>query len=135
MNDVLLNKKVSIERCISQVKTFYSSETFAANYQQQDAICLNLLRACELALDIANHVIKTRKLGLPQDSKDCFKLLREAGLIGEPAMIALQSLVGFRNILTHDYGRLDLDIVVQVIEFRMQELLDFANAMLNQAEA
>ncbi len=44
------------------------------------AIALNVQRACELCIDIANHLIKTKKLGLPQDSKDSFSLLQRAAL-------------------------------------------------------
>lgn len=91
---------------------------------------MNLQRACELSIDIANHLIKNRKLGLPQDSRDSFELLRRAGLIGEPMTRALQAMVGFRNILVHEYRKLDLGIMVKVIESHTRDLLDFANVAI-----
>ena len=45
-------------------------------------------------------------------------------------MNTLQAMVGFRNILVHEYKKLDLHIMVEVIEHRMRELLDFANTAL-----
>ena len=78
MNEILLNKKISIERCVAQIDKYYALKgglPFETDYLRQDAICMNLQRICELAIDIANHLIKTKKLGLPQDSKDCFALL------------------------------------------------------------
>jgi len=137
MNDTLLNKKVSIERCLSQVERYYALDTgvpFETDYLRQDAVSMNLQRACELAIDMANQVIKVKKLGLPQDSRESFSLLHDAGWIGVDQMRTLQSMVSFRNILVHQYRKLELDIVVSVIEGRMWELLDFGNAMLKAVE-
>lgn len=133
MNQVVLNKKVSIERCIVQARKYYAMERelpFEEDHLKQDAVALNVQRACELCIDVANHLIKTRKLGLPQDSKDSFSLLQRAGLIDEAMTAALRAMVGFRNILVHQYQRLDLDIMVEVVERRLDDLLAFANVAL-----
>jgi uncharacterized protein YutE (UPF0331/DUF86 family) len=133
MNEIILNKKVSIERCVQQIKRYYASPSdhpFETDYLKQDAIAMNLQRACELSIDIANHLIKTKKLGLPQDSKECFALLQRGGMIDARMASSLQGMVGFRNILVHEYRKLDLNIVVDVIENRLQKLLDFADLAL-----
>jgi uncharacterized protein YutE (UPF0331/DUF86 family) len=133
MNEVLLNKKIGIERCIAQIDKYYalgSDLPFETDYLRQDAISMNLQRICELAIDIANHLIKTKRLGLPQDSKDSFALLQRAGLIGVEQMNSLQAMVGFRNVLVHEYTRVELRILVDVIDRRMREVLDFANSAL-----
>ncbi len=137
MNEIILNKKISIERCIQQIQTYYALDhglPFEKDYLKQDAVGLNLQRACELSLDIANHLIKIKKLGLPQSSKDSFALLQRAGLITDQQMKTLQAMVAFRNILVHDYQKLNLDIMVNVIEHHLQDLLDFANAALGTAD-
>lgn len=133
MNQVVLNKKVSIERCIAQARKYYAMKgeiPFQEDYLRQDAVALNVQRACEICIDIANHLIKTRKLGLPQDSKDSFSLLQRAGLIDEAMTAALRAMVGFRNILVHQYQRLDLDIMAEVVEHRLDDLLAFSNIAL-----
>lgn len=137
MNEIILNKKVSIERCVQQIRRYYKSPSdlpFEEDYLKQDAIAMNLQRACELCIDIANHLIKTKKLGLPQDSRESFTLLQRGGLIDGRMAAGLQRMVGFRNILVHEYRKLDLKIIVDVIENRLQELLDFANFALRAAE-
>jgi uncharacterized protein YutE (UPF0331/DUF86 family) len=136
MNEIILSRKISIERCIQQINTYYALDTglpFAADYLKQDAIAMNLQRACELTIDIANYLIKSKKLGLPQDSRDSFALLQQAGLITIEQMNRLQAMVGFRNTLVHQYQKLNLQIMVDVIEHRLHELLDFANAALDAA--
>ena len=136
MNEIILNKKISIERCIQQVDTYYALDNglpFATDYLRQDAISMNLQRACELTIDIANYLIKSRKLGLPQNSRDSFALLQQAGLITIEQMNGLQAMVGFRNTLVHQYQTLNLQIMVDVIEHHLRELLDFAQAALDAA--
>jgi uncharacterized protein YutE (UPF0331/DUF86 family) len=136
MNEVILNKKLSIERCLRQIEKYYGERSglpFEEDYLKQDAIGMNLQRACELAIGIANHLIKIKKLGLPQDSKDSFALLHREGVISQEQSKKLQAMVGFRNVLVHEYQRLDLRIMVAVIERDARELLDFANTALHAA--
>jgi uncharacterized protein YutE (UPF0331/DUF86 family) len=135
MNDVILNKKISIERCIEQIDTYYSLKSglsFENDFLKQDAIAMNVQRACELSIDIANHLIKARKLGLPQDSRNSFELLQRGGLISVEMMATLQAMVGFRNILVHEYRKLDLGVMVDVIKNHARKLLDFANLALQK---
>ena len=78
MNEIILNKKIRIERCISQINRYYAMDNNLdshSDYLRQDAIAMNLQRICELCLDIANYLIKQKKLGLPQNSADAFALI------------------------------------------------------------
>ena len=137
MNEIILNKKISIERCIQQIRAYYAMETglpFATDYLRQDAIAMNLQRACELTIDIANYLIKLKKLGLPQDSRDSFALLQQAGVIALKQMAGLQGMVGFRNTLVHQYQTLKLQIMVDVIEHHLHDMVDFASAALDAAD-
>ncbi len=137
MNQVVLNKKLSIERSIAQARKYYALKgelPFEEDYLKQDAVALNVQRACELCIDIANHLIRTRKLGLPQDSKDSFSSLERAGLVDAATAAPLRAMLGFRNILVHQYQQLDLEVLVEVVEKRLDELLAFANIALATAD-
>jgi uncharacterized protein YutE (UPF0331/DUF86 family) len=135
MNDVALNKKVSIERCLKQVREYYAlpSETpFDQDFLKQDAIAINLQRACEQSIDLANHVIKIRKLGLPKESRESFELLATAGIIPMDMAGRLKGMIGFRNTLVHEYQRLDIDLMIDVIENHLDELVDYTNLILKE---
>lgn len=136
MSDTLLNKKVSIERCIRQIRSYYDlprEVPFERDHLRQDAIAMNLQRAIELCIDMANHLIRTRKLGLPQDSRDSFALLEHEGVISTDLADQLKSMVGFRNVLVHEYRKLDLEIMTDVINHRLEDLLDFTVQVLGAA--
>ena len=133
MNDIVLNKKESIERCIRQVRVYYalpSDHPFEEDFLRQDAIAINLQRACEQCLDLANHTIKSRKLGLPKESRESFRLLAVAGVIPHDLARRLEGMVGFRNILVHEYQRMDISLMIQVIEHHLDDLVIFTNYIL-----
>ncbi len=133
INEVALNKKISIERCIQQIRNFYAQKSdlpFDTDYLKQDAIAMNLQRACQLAIDLANHTIKVKKLGLPRDSKNSFELLAVAKVIDPQLSKNLQAMVGFRNVLVYEYQELDLGAMNDVIENHLDQLRVFANGLL-----
>ena len=133
MMDVVLNKKESIERCVRQIRRYYavpSDKPFADDHFKQDAIAANLQRATEQVIDLANHVIKKRKLGLPKDSRESFEYLEQAGVISGELSRKMKGMIGFRNILVHEYSRMDINILVDVIENRLDDLITFSNNVL-----
>jgi uncharacterized protein YutE (UPF0331/DUF86 family) len=132
-SDVALNKKESIERCIRQICNYYalpSDKPFDKDVFKQDAIAINLQRAAEQTIDLANHAIRKGKLGIPKDSRDCFTILADSNIISAELSAKLKGMVGFRNILVHDYRELDLNIMRDVIENRLEDLIHFSNAIL-----
>jgi uncharacterized protein YutE (UPF0331/DUF86 family) len=129
MNDVVINKIQSIQRCVGRAREEYQADRdgFATNYSRQDAALLNVLRACETAIDLANYVIRANKLGIPVSSADSFNLLRAERIIDARQAERLQKMVGFRNTVVHQYTKVDIRIVEAVIVSELDELLAFAN--------
>ena len=135
MTDNALNKKESIERCLKQVRDYYarSSEVvFTKDFLKQDAIAINLQRSCGQCIDLANHAIKLKKLGLPKEARESFELLARAGIISDDMAMHLKGMIGLRNTLVHEYQRLDIDLMVDVIENHLDELIDFTNLVLKE---
>ena len=92
---------------------------------------LNLQRACEASIDVANILNKQHDTGIPQSSRDSFELLKKAGLISAPMALSLQKMVGLRNVAVHDYQTLNLEIVKHVVEHRLAEFEEFVEAVKN----
>ena len=93
---------------------------------RQESILLNVQRACQSAIDLANHLVDLNKLGTPDDSRDAFVRLERAGLV--PAELAqhLRGMVGFRNIAVHRYHELDLRVLRSILDSRLPDLMHFA---------
>jgi uncharacterized protein YutE (UPF0331/DUF86 family) len=52
---------------------------FEGSFTRQDAIVLNLQRACQACIDMANRMIKLQRLGYPKESKDSFAICSGPG--------------------------------------------------------
>jgi len=132
MSDVLENKRASVERCIQKARGYYampSDKPFDNDYIKQDAVVINLQRACEQSIDMANHAIRLNKLGLPADSAESFTLLREAEVIDRDLEKKLIGMVGFRNIVVHQYQKIDYGLVKEVLEQHADDLIKFAQIL------
>jgi uncharacterized protein YutE (UPF0331/DUF86 family) len=121
-------KITSLQRCVSQARVALSTAgaEFKTNYLLQDAAVLNIIRACETAIDLANMIIRRKHLGIPAESRDSFGILVREKLLEPELGDKLQKMVGFRNLAVHRYRDLDIDIVEAVIRRNLDELLAFA---------
>ncbi len=134
MNDVILQKTQSIQRCIQRARYEYrTADNFSSDITRQDAAILNITRGCEQAIDLANHVVRSRKLGIPADSGSSFDFLAGAGIIPESLASKLRKMIGFRNIAVHEYQRIDISAVEKVITESLDDLLKFSEIMLEEA--
>lgn len=135
MDDVVLAKAATIERCVSRVREEYAGDerNLVDDIRRQDSILLNLQRACEASIDLAMHLVSVGRLGVPQETRDAFRLLREAGVIDAELAERMIRMVGFRNVAMHDYRRLDLDIVKSIVTDHLEDFLAFRRLALERA--
>lgn len=138
MNDVLLNKLATISRCIQRIHEEYGAadnDELATNYTKQDSVILNIQRACEAVIDIGTHIIRKKQLEVPQTRKEIFVVLEKNKIIDHELSVKLQAMVGFRNIAVHDYNEINLDIIRAIIKNHLNDLLLFAQKVVDMDEA
>jgi uncharacterized protein YutE (UPF0331/DUF86 family) len=131
MTDVGIQKITSLQRCVARAREAHAEAgaNFLTSYNLQDAAILNIVRACDTAIDLANMVIRSRKLGVPNESRDAFTMLAREEIITPALSDALKRMVGFRNLAVHQYRELDLAIVDAVIRNSLDDLLSFAQVI------
>ncbi|MCE9684343.1 type VII toxin-antitoxin system HepT family RNase toxin [Halomonas alkalisoli] len=135
VDEILLNKAASIERCVARAREEYAKgpDTFEHDQTRQDAAILNLQRSCEASIDAGNRLIRTRRLGLPQSARDVFDILARERLIEPELATAMKLMTGFRNIAVHDYQAVQIPIVIAIIQKHTDELLDYAKRLVELA--
>lgn len=101
--DILIQKVNSKQNCLKRIhdKT-YLSPLSLESLDVQDIVILNLQRTVQLAIDIAFHVISEEKMGIPENLKDAFNLLRKNNIISAELSKKMEKMVGFRNIAVHE---------------------------------
>lgn len=131
MNEAAAQKITSIQRCVARAREAFrdAGSGFRTNYNLQDAAVLNMVRACDTAIDLANMVIRSRRLGIPTESKESFEFLARENLLTPHLRARMSGMVGFRNLAVHQYRELDLNIIEAILLKDLDDVLAFAEAM------
>lgn len=80
----------------------------------------------ECLLDVGNHIIADRGYRKPETYSEILQVLCEKEVISEKLFRELEGMAAFRNVLVHDYLKLDLDKVYQVIKDRLKYFEELA---------
>lgn len=83
-------------------------------------------KACQAALDIANHIIAEEGLGQPTMYKELGYILAKEGVITEEMAKKMEDIAKFRNRLVHEYAHLDSSILYEIIHLHIDDLVEFA---------
>lgn len=134
VDDVLVNKAATIERCVARAREEYAKgeESFLVDFTRQDAAILNIQRACEAALDMGQHLVRRERLGVPQSARDVFELLHRGGWLSAELLASMKAMVGFRNIAVHDYQAVHLPIVVAILRQHLADFIAFSSHVLRR---
>jgi uncharacterized protein YutE (UPF0331/DUF86 family) len=135
MDEVLLGKAGIIERCLKRIAEEYvgHEDELESNFTRQDALVLNLQRACEASIDASMHLVRIHRLGIPTESRQAFEMLVKTGKIDAELGSHLVAMVGFRNIAVHAYQDIDIGILRHILVEGVSDLAAFARQLLKEA--
>lgn len=134
MNDESAGKKIDrtvIESKLRFLKEYLSDlaeyETvslpeYRKSKKDQRFVERTLHLACECCMDTAAHIISRMGFREPRDNKDLFEILSDNRVLSDSVCIAMVQMSKFRNIVVHDYARIDPEIVVSILR---ENLVDF----------
>ncbi|MFW6039750.1 MAG: type VII toxin-antitoxin system HepT family RNase toxin [Gemmatimonadota bacterium] len=88
-----------------------------------------LINVIEDALAVANHVIASEGYRSPGDYADSFRVLEERGLLPDDGADRLSVAAGFRNLVVHEYARIDDRRVHVFLTDGLDDLRAFAAAV------
>ena len=94
----------------------YSFEEFVANPERYGSAERFLHLAIESFSDIGNHLVADMELGIIDSYSDVPRLLHEAGYIDVELRELWIQMIGFRNVLVHDYLDVDRKLVYVILQ-------------------
>ncbi|MBV7275105.1 DUF86 domain-containing protein [Clostridium sp. PL3] len=121
-----LNEYVSILKSVIK----YNKEKYIADPFIYGSAERFLHLSIECVLDIGNHVISDMRFRKPENNKDIFLVLYENRIIDEKLKNNLCNMAGFRNILVHDYMKLDRAFVYDIINNNLKDIEDFVKIVV-----
>lgn len=112
-----LDEYISILRKLKR----YSYEEFIADPEHYGSVERFLQLALETIADIGNHIISDLELGVVNWHRDIPAILREKGHITPQMEEKWIRMIGFRNILVHDYLDIDRRAVYDVLQNNLDD--------------
>lgn len=82
--------------------------------------------AIEVCIDIAELIVSDQRLPTPKTSREAIEILGNQGIIDEKLAKEFAPAVGLRNILIHDYLKIDYDQVADKINNQLGDFEKFA---------
>lgn len=82
-------------------------ETFEADRTAREVVILNLFIAVQTCLDLATHWLADEGWDVPQSYGEIFLALADHEVIPRELARRLVAAVGLRNLIAHQYGRVD----------------------------
>ncbi len=86
--------------------------------------------AIEVMLDIGKLVVISKNLRRPEDNQDIFVVLEEQKIVSKKLAQKLVGIANFRNILVHDYEKIDREIVYGKLLNNLKDIRDFKKEIL-----
>ena len=91
--------------------------------------------AVEVLNDLGAHLV-ARSGGEPAGTyRDVSRRLLEAGLLDEAQANVWQRVIGFRNVVVHEYLEVDRALVYDVLQHRLGDLRELMRALLRALTA
>jgi uncharacterized protein YutE (UPF0331/DUF86 family) len=84
--------------------------------------------AVQSAADLAAHAIADQTWPAVRTVAEAFERLAQRQVITPELAIKLQRAVGFRNVIAHGYGRLNLDVLCEAATHGPGHLEEFASS-------
>jgi uncharacterized protein YutE (UPF0331/DUF86 family) len=100
----------------------YSLDDFLAAPERYGSAERFLQLAIEALTDLGNHVIADLRLGTVDTYADVPTILANSGYVDVELRDTWLKIVGFRNVLVHDYADLDRRLVYDVLTNRLGDL-------------
>jgi uncharacterized protein YutE (UPF0331/DUF86 family) len=124
---VLENKISSLEKYLNIVKRYkrFSREQIEKDVDIKGMVERYLYLLVQSTIDLAEAVLSFKNLRKPTTFSETFMILEEAKIIEKALAEKMIKMVGFRNILAHDYAEINYDIVYDVLQNRVSDIEEF----------
>jgi uncharacterized protein YutE (UPF0331/DUF86 family) len=132
--DIFLIKAERVQHHVKRIKEKKPAllEEFLSQLELQEIILFNLQMAIQHCIDMASHVISDEGLGMPGSTNEMFYMLQDNGYIPQDLTEKMVAAVGFRNLLVHEYGKVDLEEVYRISHKHIDDLLLFLKALFKK---
>jgi uncharacterized protein YutE (UPF0331/DUF86 family) len=81
--------------------------------------------AIQSTIDLAETVISYKNLRKPSTMSEAFYILNEEGIISSDSKTKMSKMVGFRNLIAHDYDEINYEIAYSILQEGLNDIYEF----------
>ncbi len=124
--DIIRKRLDALERYTAILRKLsrYSLQEFVDDPEHYGSAERFLQLSVEALSDLGNYVVADLHLGEVNSYADIPDALARAGIVSSEQRAIWIRMIGFRNILVHDYLQVDRTIVYAVLRDRLQDIQD-----------
>lgn len=126
-SSVIENKISAIRKYLKILARYkkYSRQEVEENVDIRGAVERYLYLVTQASIDLAEAVIAYKDFRKPTTMSESFHILNEEGIISTKLTEKMVRMVGFRNVMAHDYEKVNYDIVCEVLQKRLKDIEEF----------
>lgn len=129
---LILRKLSELSEYMDQIEEYRSLtvDTYASDWKTQRVVERTLQVMIEVCVDISGHIVSDSGYRVPKTYADSFRVLYENKVINEELCRKMESMAKFRNVVVHQYDKVDVRIVVGILQKHLSDFSDYKEAVL-----
>lgn len=129
--DRILTKLDDLDSYLDELRSVVPASLDAYLRVETRRACERLVQvAVEAVIDVCALLVTGLRLGLPGEEDDLFEKLVSREVVSRPLADTLRRMKGLRNILVHEYGRVNDVLVFEAIQTRLDDFAAFKREIL-----
>jgi uncharacterized protein YutE (UPF0331/DUF86 family) len=115
--DLLLSRMEQINKHLEKMAPFetLNYQEFIKDNVAQDVVEYNLFQMINHLIDMIQHIVVDEQYGYPRTAYDAAQLMHDKRLFSKKDLETFKKMIGFRNVVGHDYLSIDKEIVYGIL--------------------
>ena len=133
IDEVLILRKLSeLDDYYGQINEYVSVTVagYSKDWKVQRIIERTLQMMIETCVDVAGHIISDQGFRIPKSYSDTFSVLHENNILDEWLYSSLKKMEQFRNVVVHQYDKIDSTIVVGILQNDLKNFVAFRDTVI-----
>jgi len=132
--DLILAKAGSVKSHLNRVieKRNVDLDSFIKDIDRQESILFNIQTAVQNCIDIAAHIISEESFGVPGSITEMLYILEKNGYLDNDLTQKMVKAVGFRNLIVHEYGKIELEQAYEIAQNDINDLNEYLKAIFKK---
>ncbi len=125
--DVIKRRLNQLSVSLNKIERFekISLEEFLQDDIIQDVVEYNLFIVINMMVDIATHIVVDNNIGNPETLGEAFIILNREEYLSDDETKIYRNMVGLRNILSHEYLKIDKEIIYGILQNNLVDIKKF----------